>query len=168
MSLSSFSSATSFIVRVTSTVTNSVTCGAVKALPTIACAIALRTPLMGMRVSRAETVASALSTAAVTGSAAGTGAGAAASAGAAAACTSSRVMMPSLPVGTTLARSTPRSFASFRTGGLASGRVTGASGSGAAGAPWPFSSAWTAAATAAASGAAPLRGRRFVEDSATP
>ena len=52
-SLSCLSSSTSFIVRVTSTVTNSVTCGAVNAGPTIAAAVALRTPLTGIRVSRA-------------------------------------------------------------------------------------------------------------------
>ncbi|CAM5305467.1 hypothetical protein SGRI78S_06740 [Streptomyces griseus subsp. griseus] len=175
MSLSSLSSATSFIVRVTSTVTNSVTCGAVNALPTIACAMALRTPLTGMRVSRAE---SEPTTAAGASGAVCAGAGAVAGAveaGAAAAWTSSRVMMPSLPVGTTVARSMPRSLASLRTGGLASGRPPSgapACAGTAAGAcaPCPFSSACTAAATAAASGAAdaPLRGRRLVDVSATP
>ena len=40
---------TSFMVRVTSTVTHSVTCGAVKAESTMACAIILRTPLIGSR-----------------------------------------------------------------------------------------------------------------------
>ena len=44
--------ATSSIVRVTSTVTHSVTCGAPKADPTMAWAIILRTPLTGSRVSR--------------------------------------------------------------------------------------------------------------------
>lgn len=53
ISLSCLSSSTSFIVRVTSTVTNSVTCGAVNAEPIIAAAVALRTPLIGIRVSRA-------------------------------------------------------------------------------------------------------------------
>ena len=43
------SRSTSSIVRVTSTVTHSVTCGAVKAESTIACAIILRTPLIGSR-----------------------------------------------------------------------------------------------------------------------
>ena len=42
----------SSIVAVTSTVTNSVTCGAVNADATIAAAVCLRTPLIGMRVSR--------------------------------------------------------------------------------------------------------------------
>ena len=50
--------------------------------------------------------------------------GAAGIAGAAtAACTSSRVMVPSGPVPASVARSTPRSLASFRTGGLAAGRT---------------------------------------------
>lgn len=91
-------------------------------------------------------------------------------------------MMPSGPDGTTEARSTPRSLASLRTGGLASGRgrsaavagaETGADGAGAASGivPCPFSSAWTAAETGADSWAgisADLRGRRLVEDVATP
>ena len=38
-------------MRVTSTVRNSVTCGAVKALATIAAAVCLRTPLIGIRCS---------------------------------------------------------------------------------------------------------------------
>ena len=41
------------IIGVTSTVTNSVTCGAVNALAVIAAAVALRTPLMGTRRSSA-------------------------------------------------------------------------------------------------------------------
>ena len=45
------------MVRVTSTVTHSVTCGAVKAEPTIAPAIILRTPLIGSRVSRSPVAA---------------------------------------------------------------------------------------------------------------
>ena len=42
------------IVAVMSTVMNSVTCGAVNAELTIAAAVCLRTPLIGMRVSRVE------------------------------------------------------------------------------------------------------------------
>ena len=42
----------SSIVGVMSSVRNSVTCGALKALPTIAAAVILRTPLIGMRCSR--------------------------------------------------------------------------------------------------------------------
>ncbi len=70
-------------------------------------------------------------------------------------------MTPPSPVGVTAARSTPRSFASLRTGGLASGRLSGSF------APWPLSSAWTAAA-AGPGICAPLRARRLVEVSATP
>ena len=51
-SRSFFSRATRSIVRVTSMVTHSVTCGAVNADDTIACAVIFRTPLTGMRVSR--------------------------------------------------------------------------------------------------------------------
>ncbi|OPZ50636.1 MAG: hypothetical protein BWY91_02809 [bacterium ADurb.BinA028] len=39
------------MVRVTSTMIHSVTCGAVNADPTIAAAVILRTPLIGTRVS---------------------------------------------------------------------------------------------------------------------
>ena len=49
---SRLSDATSSIVGVTSTVRNVVTCGAVKALRTIACAVCLRTPRIGVRVVR--------------------------------------------------------------------------------------------------------------------
>ena len=41
----------SSIIGVTSTVMNSVTCGAVNAEATMAAAVCLRTPLIGMRVS---------------------------------------------------------------------------------------------------------------------
>ncbi len=104
MSLSCFSSSTSFIVRVTSTVTNSVTCGAVNAEPTIAAAVALRTPFTGTRVSRDVSYV-AEGARGATGAAGATGV--AACAGAAAACTSSRVITPSGPDGVTVARSTP-------------------------------------------------------------
>ncbi len=51
-SRSSRSFATSFMVLVTSTVWNSVTCGAVKALWTMASAVRLRTDFTGTRVWR--------------------------------------------------------------------------------------------------------------------
>ena len=85
-------------------------------------------------------------------------------------------MIPSGPVGVIVARSTPRSLASLRTGGLASGREDGA-GVG-AGAACPFISDWIDAEAGEGPGApeaapcpgteAPLRGRRFVDASATP
>ena len=65
----SLSLATSFIVRVTSTVIHSVTCGALNAESTIACAIILRTPLIGSRRSR-----SPVGRAAAAGASAGTSA----------------------------------------------------------------------------------------------
>ncbi len=166
--MSCLSSSTSFMVRVTSTVTNSVTCGAVNAEPTIAWAVALRTPLIGTRVSRAVSYEAAGAGAAAAG--VSTGAGAAVGAGGAtAACTSSRVMMPSGPDGITVARSTPRSLASLRTGGLASGRGRSSGTGGAAGAgPWPFSSVWIAVDAWATATSGPLRGRRLVEEVATP
>jgi hypothetical protein len=86
---------------------------------------------------------------------------------------SSRVTTPFGPVGATVARSMPRSLASLRTGGLASGRsaagtTAGAAGAaagawGAAGVACPFSAgcAWPAPACC-------LRGRRVVADGATP
>jgi hypothetical protein len=86
-----------------------VTCGAVKALATIAAAVCLRTPLTGMRCSPAV--------------AAGAGRSSVTDAGAAAACcTSARVITPPSPLPVSTVRSTPRSFANLRTGGLASGR----------------------------------------------
>ena len=51
-SLSVLSRSTRSIVALTSTVTHSVTCGAVNAEATMAWAVILRTPLMGTRVSR--------------------------------------------------------------------------------------------------------------------
>ncbi len=81
MSLSDLSSSTSFIVRVMSKVTNSVTCGAVKAEPTIAAAVAFRTPLMGTRVSRAPGATEASTAGAAAGAATGAGAWTGAGAG---------------------------------------------------------------------------------------
>src|SRR5690606_27663673 len=86
-----------------STVRNSVTCGAVNALRTIASAVALRTPLTGTRRSDRP-------------------AGAAADVfPLAAASTSSRVITPLAPEPVIERRSTPSVLASLRTGGLASG-----------------------------------------------
>ncbi len=164
-SLSCLSSSTSFIVRVTSTVTNSVTCGAVKAEPTIAAAVALRTPLTGIRVSRAvsyDATGAGITGVAVGAAAVGTVTTGSACFGVAAAWTSSRVMMPSGPDGVIVSRSTPRSLASLRTGGLASGRGFSATGA------WPFSSDWIAWAGAGTLTSGPLRGRRLVADVPTP
>ena len=94
------------IVRVASTSTKMLTCGAVNALETIALAIALRTPFTGIRSSRslgAAGVVRFLKTFAWV----------------APPTTSSRVISPPTPVPFTLARSTLRSLASLRTGGLA-------------------------------------------------
>ena len=110
--------------------------------------------------------------------------GAARVAGAAtAACTSSRVIVPSGPVPARPARSTPRSLASFRTGGLAAGRVparpfppgaavsappgTGADG-GAAVPAGPETGADEGAAVPAGEGRPGFRCRRFVVPSFTP
>ena len=100
-------------VAVISSVTNSVTCGAVNADATIAAAVCLRTPLMGMRVSPAG------------GDAASSGVAGAGSRALAAASTSARTTTPSSPLGGTAARSTPSTSASLRTGGLARGRSAG-------------------------------------------
>ncbi len=101
---SALSLSTSRTERVTSTVTNSVTCGAVKALADIAAAVALRTPLTGIRVVSASFT----------------------TAGGPSACrsTSSRVTVS--PDALTSARSTPSSFASLRTGGFARTPAAGA------------------------------------------
>src|SRR5690606_31224835 len=105
----------SSIMGVTSTVRNSVTCGAVYALATMACAVALRTPRMGTRRSR------------VAGSTAGCAALAAPVAAggvevpSAARSTSSRVITSPWAAPGTVRRSTPSSLASLRTGGFANG-----------------------------------------------
>src|SRR3712207_3694192 len=93
----------SLTIRVTSTVRNSVTCGAVKALATIAAAVCLRTPLTGIRCSPAAGAA--------TGRSSVTGAGPAA-----AASTSARVITPPAPLPVSAVRSTPRSLASLQIG----------------------------------------------------
>jgi hypothetical protein len=119
--------------RVTSTVRNSVTCGAVNALATMFSAVSFRTPLTGIRVSPP---AAAGTTGALTAGAA------------TAACTSSRVIEPCGPLPTRTARSTPRSRASLRTGGLARVFTPAAGAAGAA------------CATAGTAGVA-ARGRRL-------
>ncbi|MGX1476064.1 UNVERIFIED_CONTAM: hypothetical protein RKD50_004872 [Streptomyces canus] len=136
--------------------------------------------MTGTRVSRAASYDAVGDTGAVIGAGVGAtaGAGAGAWAGVAAAWTSSRVMMPSGPDGVTVVRSTPRSLASLRTGGLASGRdCTVAAGLVAAGlvaaglvaaGPWPFSSVWIATDACWTGTSGPLRGRRLVEEAATP
>ncbi len=121
--------ASSSTVGVTSIVRNSVTCGAVNALRTMASAVALRMPLIGVRVSRAA--ASVARCAAV---ATGRGVDCWADCGVecgvecevepgastvdVAASTSARVIVPSSPVPARKARFTPRSLASLRTGGV--------------------------------------------------
>src|SRR4051812_28883650 len=126
-----------------------VTCGALNAELTIAAAICLRTPLMGMRCSR---VAGSKSTsrAAMTG-------GADAPVPPAAASTSARVMVPLGPLPSTACRSTPRSRASLRTGGLASTCTCAAPATSAACAPTP---AADTRAGGGSSAAVPFRGRR--------
>ena len=84
-----------------SKVTNSETCGAVNAELTIAAAVCLRTPRIGIRISGED---SAVDRGARCVSAADR--------------TSSCVIVVAGPVGVTVARSTPRSFANFRTGGV--------------------------------------------------
>ena len=155
-SASSRTRRTAAIVSVTSTCRNSVTCGAVNALDTMAAAMCLRTPRIEMRSSvprRAGRPVPAplpdtewperpmVSPAA-------------------ARCTSSRVIDPSGPVPASLARLMPRSLASLRTGGLARARMAGVA---AAGVP----AAGISAAGAAMTGTV-LRARRLVDASLTP
>ena len=113
---SRLSRSTSSIIAVTSAVTNSVTCGAVKAEATIASAVALRTPLIGTRTSTAG-VPSRVPPIPEEG------APRPSRRAEAAPTTSARVTIPPSPVGVTDCRSTPRSLASLRTGGLARARV---------------------------------------------
>ena len=94
------------MVRVASTSTKMLTWGAVNALLTMAFAIALRTPLTGMRSSRSDGacgVVRFLNTEAWD----------------AEPTTSSRVISPCTPVPVTLASSTPSSLANLRIGGFA-------------------------------------------------
>ncbi len=126
------------------------TCGAVNALLTMAAAVALRTPRIGSRrtptgtgpaggapaasMSASPTSASPMSAApgsaaaaraAAAGATSASGAAAGSAAGSvvvlACASTSSLVITPPGPVAVTSRRSTRRSLASLRTGGLASG-----------------------------------------------
>ena len=173
---------TNAIVSVTSTSRNSVTCGIVNAESTIALAIIFTTPLNGIRSSRASasTLAEAVGPAAVAPVAAG------AAVPSAAACTSARVTSPRDPVGVTDARSMPRSFASLRTGGLASGLpaeavsadaaapsdaagpASGCAGAGAAGAEDCAVPEVSAALDCDGATDPPLRGRRFDEAALAP
>jgi hypothetical protein len=107
---------TNSIVRVASTSTKMLTCGAVKALRAMACAIALRTPLT--RTSGQSGVWMLRNTLACD----------------AWRMTSSRVISPARPVGCTVCRSTPRSFASLRMGGFAITGTAEAAGTNADGA----------------------------------
>ena len=97
------------------------TCGAVKALGTMAAAVNLRTPLIGVRVSRAPGAGGRVcgSTPASSWAAAGR------SPPPTKFRTSSRVISPRSPVPVTASRSTPRSLASLRTGGVDRGRSRG-------------------------------------------
>ena len=103
------------MVRVASTSTKMLTCGAVKADLTMALAIALRTPLTGMRSSRsfgASGVVRFRKTLAWV----------------APAKISSRVISPPIPEPRTVLMSTFRSRANLRTGGLATTGSCGKSG----------------------------------------
>src|SRR5699024_6599083 len=161
------------IIAVTSTLRNSVTCGAVNALSTIAWAVALRTPLIGTRVSREP------SSGAVAGAGrSGVSGVAVAATPLAACCTSSLVITPPAAEPVTLYRFTPRSLASFRTGGFANGTRLPAAGvvgspagvvDAAAGeAPETTSGEGDVAVEPAAGVAVVLRGRRVVELSVEP
>ena len=168
-SLSFLSRSTSSIVALTSTVTHSVTWGAVKADATMAWAVILRTPLTGTRVSR-----SASSPIRPQRDAAGTmSSDAVAPAPEAAASTSARVTVPPSPVGVTLPRSMPRSLASLRTGGLASARArspvrvspSASSSTGSTATSVPFADRSGASTLA---GSEPDRGRRLASVCLTP
>ena len=111
-------------MRLTSTVRNTVTCGAENALATIAAAVALRTPLIGMRRSPVAGDVGARDVVGLGGGevsirgAFGDAPRPSVGSGATAASTSSRVMRPSAPVPVMRVRSTPRLCASLRTGGV--------------------------------------------------
>ena len=140
---------TAAIVSVTSTCRNSVTCGAVNALDTMAAAMYLRTPRTGMRSSpprRAAVgkVAVLLPFPPISAERTWLSADAAR-------CTSSLVIEPSGPLPASSAKLMPRSLASLRTGGLASARTAGAPGSAATG-----------------GGVGVFRARRVVDEALTP
>ena len=145
------------------------TCGAVNALDTMAAAMCLRTPRIGMRSSPPGTVGERWPS----GIRSRIRPNGLAVSAAAARCTSSRVMEPSGPLPASAARLMPRSLASLRTGGLASVRATGTPGSAARGSVASSGgSTGTSAAvgTSAVSGrpAAALRARRVVAEVLTP
>ena len=164
---------TAAIVSVTSTCRNSVTCGAVNALDTMAAAMCLRTPRTGMRSSPPglETVAGWTVRAPFSKTEYPERTGVPV---VAARCTSSRVIEPSGPLPASSARLMPRSLASLRTGGLASARTAGApdsagGSSGSAGSAGPVGiSAVSGRAAAAATGCGVFRARRVVDEAFTP
>ena len=119
---------TAAIVSVTSTCRNSVTCGAVNALDTMAAAMCLRTPRIAMRSSMPGlgTAAEAAIRTPFSETAYPERTGCQQSRHAA---RQSRVIEPSGPLPASSARLMPRSLASLRTGGLASVRTAGVSGS---------------------------------------
>ena len=164
---------TAAIVSVTSTCRNSVTCGAVNALDTMAAAMCLRTPRTGMR-SSPRGPASAVRWPARAPFLTAEYPERTWVPVAAARCTSSRVIEPSGPLPASSARLMPRSLASLRTGGLASARTAGAPGavggsSGSAGSAGPVgSSAVSGRPAAAATGCGVFRARRVVEEALTP
>ena len=156
------------IVSVTSTCRNSVTCGAVNALDTMAAAMCLRTPRTGIRSSPPRLGA-------VGGWAVRTPFSTAEYpertwvSAAAARCTSSRVIEPSGPLPASSPRLMPRSLASLRTGGLASARTAGTAGSagssgGSAGTSGTVGTSATSAPTRGRDGRGVLRARRVVDD----
>ena len=201
---SALSRRTRSIMPVTSTSTPIVTCGEVNAEVTIALAMAFFTPLTGTRSSRdafaAEAPAPTLAAAAPAAAAPAVAPTAAAPTAAPPAvdvpaeppdsrCArrSDRVTSPRAPVGVTAARSTPCSFASFRTGGFAIGRLSppacgappaaeekssggGTAAAGAAGAAPPVAGLPDGAGAdgAAAPPAAALRGRRRDDEATAP
>ena len=105
-SVDAFRRFTYSMVRVASTSTKMLTCGAVNADETMALAMAFRTPLTGMRSSRSLGTAGVVRFLKT-------------EAWVAEPTTSSRVTSPARPVPVTLVRSTPRSLANLRIGGLA-------------------------------------------------
>ncbi len=156
------SSATASIMPVTSQVRNTVTCGAVNAEATMFCAVSLRTPLIGMRSSPPD------------GAAARRGRASGAAWAREAASTSARETVPCGPVGVTRLKSTPRSLASLRTGGLArvgaagAAGVTGASTGAGIGGGVTGSGGAGGRSAAVASPFSRLRLRRFGADSLAP
>ena len=162
---------TAAIVSDTSTCRNSVTCGAVNALDTMAAAMCLRTPRTGMRSSLPGLAA--VGKVAVRTPFSKMAERTCVSVDAAR-CTSFLVIEPSGPLPASSARLMPRSLASLRTGGLASARTAGAPGSagsssGSADSAGPVgTSAVSGRAAAAATGCGVFRARRVVDEALTP